>query len=259
MVDYVSLLQKFDISPTAAKVYIALLELGKSSADRIAKRAGTYKANVYNALEKLSQLGLVSSIYEENKHLFVPTSPEKLPRIIEDFKEQHLSKIEEFQSELNRVMPELKAKYDSIKEKERFEIYRGRKAYKAVINEIVKEKPKFWKGFGNFQVQAFFPIEFKRWFKGIEIKLFSTKTDEVIKRMEEANKTTKTDVIWMPKEIYMPVVWVVFGNNVLIIIYEPDLILMRIKSEQVVKTFSNQFDYLWNKYKQLSKKSIVGK
>ena len=68
--------------------------------------------------------------------------------------------------------------------------------------------------------------------------------------MKEAEKTTKVDVIWLPKEVYMPIVWVVFGENVLIIIYEPDIILMRIKSEQVVKTFSNQFDYLWGKYKE---------
>ena len=131
-----------------------------------------------------------------------------------------------------------------------FEIYRGRKAYKAIINEIVGERPKYWKGFGNFQIQAFFPIDFKKWFKSIEIKLFSTKSDEVIKRMEAAKETTKVEVTWLPQEVYMPIVWVVFGENVLIIIYEPDLILMRIKSEQVVKTFSNQFDYLWGKYKE---------
>lgn len=247
--DYTPILTKFNISPTAAKVYIALLELGKSSADKIAKRAETYKANVYDALEKLSQLGLVSYVFEENKKLFIPTNPEKLPQMIEDIKEKQFRTIEELKRELNDIMPQLKDKYESVKEKDLFEVYRGRKAYKAIINEILKEKPKIWKGFGNFQVQAFFPIDFQRWFKNVEIKLFSTKSDEVIKRMKEAEKTTSVQVIWLPKEVYMPIVWVIFGDNVLIVIYEPDLILMRIKSEQVVKTFSNQFDYLWKKYK----------
>ena len=249
MLDYIILLQKLNISPTAAKVYIALLELGKASADKIAKRANTYKANVYDALEKLAEVGLATHIFEENKKLFIPTNPEKLPQIIEEIQENQSQKIEELKAELNKIMSELKAKYDSVKEKELFEIYRGRKAYKAVINEIVKEKPKYWKGFGNFQVQAFFSIDFKKWFKNIPIRLFSTKSDEIVKRMESAKETTKVEVIWLPKEVYMPIVWVVFGENVLIIIYEPDLILMRIKSEQVIKTFSNQFDYLWSKYK----------
>ena len=54
-------------------------------------------------------------------------------------------------------------------------------------------------------------------------------------------------VCWLPKDVYMPIVWVVFGDNVLIIIYEPDIIMVRIKSADVVKTFSSQFDYLWEK------------
>ena len=250
MPEYIALLQKLDLSPTAAKVYISLLELGKASADKIAKRAETYKANVYDALERLAQLGLATHVFEENKKLFVEKNPEKLPQIAEEFKEKQIIKIEELKNELKNVMPQLKAKYESVKEKELFEIYRGRKAYKAIINEIVSEKPKFWKGFGNFQIQAFFPIDFKKWFKSIEIKLFSTKSDEIVKRMEAAKETTKVEVIWLPQEVYMPIVWVIFGENVLIIIYEPDLIVMRIKSEQVIKTFSNQFDYLWGKYKE---------
>ena len=250
MPEYIALLQKLDLSPTAAKVYISLLELGKASADKIAKRAETYKANVYDALERLAQLGLATHVFEENKKLFVATNPEKLPQIAEEFKEKQIIKIEELKNELKNVMPQLKAQYESVKEKELFEIYRGRKAYKAIINEIVSEKPKFWKGFGNFQIQAFFPIDFKKWFKSIEIKLFSTKSDEIVKRMEAAKETTKVEVIWLPQEVYMPIVWVIFGENVLIIIYEPDLIVMRIKSEQVIKTFSNQFDYLWGKYKE---------
>lgn len=248
MVNYATLIQKFGLSSTSAKVYMALLELGRASADKIAKRVGTYKPNVYDALKKLEETGLSTYIYEENKKLFIPTNPEKLPQILEDMKEQQISKIEELKQDINKLMPQLKGKYDSIKEKELFEVYRGRKAYKSIINEILKEKPKYWKGFGNFQVQASFPIEYQRWFRKVPFRLFSTKTKEVIKRMKEAKKTCDVKVTWLPKEVYMPIVWVIFGNNVLIIIYEPDLIMMRIKSEKIVKTFSSQFDYLWKKY-----------
>jgi sugar-specific transcriptional regulator TrmB len=50
MKDYVSMLEKFGLSKTAAKVYLAMLELGQASADKIAKRAGTYKANTYDSI-----------------------------------------------------------------------------------------------------------------------------------------------------------------------------------------------------------------
>ncbi|MDP7180347.1 MAG: helix-turn-helix domain-containing protein [Candidatus Woesearchaeota archaeon] len=248
MKEYAPLLERFNLSPTAAKVYIALLELGKATADKIAKRVGTYKANVYDALDRLEEAGLSSYLFEDHKKFFIPTNPEKLPQIVDDIKAKDMEKLDNLRKDITNLMPQLKAKYGSIKEKELFEVYRGRKAYKAVINEILKEKPKLWKGFGNFQVKEVFPIEYIHWFKKVPFRLFSTKTKKVEALKKEAKKTCDVKVTWLPEEVYMPIVWVVFGNNVLIIIYEPDLILMRIKSEQVVKTFSNQFDYLWEKY-----------
>ncbi|MDD9953858.1 MAG: hypothetical protein OXR66_05995 [Candidatus Woesearchaeota archaeon] len=244
------LLEKFNLSPTAAKVYMALLELGRASADTIAKRVGTYKANVYDALARLAEKGLSTYIVEENKKHYIPTNPEKLPQIIENLTQQELKRMDELKAELAQLMPQLMAKYGSVQEKELFEVYRGRKAYKAVIEEILREKPDVWKGFGNFQIQAAFPLEFQRWFRDVPFRLFSTKTQEVEERLQEAKKTCDAKVTWLPDEVYMPIVWVVFGENVLIIIYEPDLIMMRIKSEQVVETFSNQFNHLWKKYNE---------
>lgn len=241
-------LQKLDLSPTAAKVYLVLLELGKATADRIAKRAGTYKANVYDALERLQEAGLSTYLHEENKKFYLPTNPAKLPQIIEEFEKRQQEKTEALRKDIQQLMPQLTAKYESVKEKELFEVYRGRKAYKALISEILKEKPTYWKGFGNLQVQAFFPIEFQKWFHGVSFRLFSAKTKTVLERLQEAKKTSDIQITWLPKEVYMQVVWVVFGENVLIIIYEPDIIVLRIKSSQVVKTFSDQLDYLWKKY-----------
>ena len=242
------LLEKFDLSPTASKVYLALLDLGKASADKIAKKAGMYKANTYDALAKLEEVGLITSLIEQNKRFFVSTNPEKLDQIIEERKQKEIAKAEELKKELNQTLPQLLARYNRTKDKDVFEIYKGKKAYKSVINEIVKENPKIWKGFGNFQIQELFPLEFERWFKKIQISLFSTKTGVVVKRMGEAKKITKVEVKWLPEDVYMPIVWVIFGENVLIVIYEPEIVVLRIKSKQITQTFSNQFGYFWGKY-----------
>lgn len=246
--DINNILTNLNLSKTSSKSYLALLELGKATADGIAKRANTYKANVYDSMEKLANLGLITSISEDNKTIFIPTNPGKLPQIIEDQKEQEINRLDELKKDINVAMPNLLARYNTVKEKDLFEVYRGKKAYKSIIKEILESKPKYWKGFGNFQVLDAFPIDFFKWFKKVNFRLFSTKSNEIKKKMEEAKKGVNVRVTWLPKEIYMPIVWVVFGENVLIIIYEPDLIVLRIKSDQVVKTFSNQFNYLWKKY-----------
>lgn len=245
---HVEILRKFSISPTSAKVYIALLELGKSSADAISKKVGTYKANVYDALDRLIESGMVTYTIEGRKKFYIPTAPEKLASVVEDSREKSMEKYNELKNDVERIMPQLSAMYSSIKEKNIFEVYVGKKGYRAMIMDILREKPKYWKGFGNLQVQEHFPHDFRRWFKSTKFFLFSTKSDVMTRRLNEARKSTSVKTAWLPEEMYMPIVWTLFGNNLLIIVYEPDIIVLRVKSEQIVKTFSNQFDYLWKKH-----------
>ena len=242
------ILTQFNLSPTAVKVYIALLELGKSSADKIAKKIGNYKANVYDALERLMEKGLASSIIEGNKKLYLPTNPEKLPQAIQEAKQEKIEEYEKLEESIQKIIPDLLVKYTSKKEKDLFEIYKGKQGYKAMIREIVKENPKYWKGFGNLQVQEYFPYEFQKWFKHVKLMLFSVKSELFSKRLKEAKRFTKVEIKFLPEEVYMQMVWTLFGDNLLILIYEPEIIALRIKSEPIVKTFSSQFDYLWKKH-----------
>ncbi len=252
MKQYEDLLVKLNLSPTASKVYLALLESGKLTADSVAKKAGTYKANAYDALARLEHVGLVSSVTEQRKRLFIAANPEKLHVLVDEKEHEEIMKFERIKSALREITPGLMAKYNSLKEKDLFEVYRGKKAYKVLINEIVNEGANYWKGFGNLQIYDLFPFEFERWFRKIQIKLFSTKSDAVIHRLENVKKVCKAEVKWLPQDVHMPIVWVVFGDNVLIVIYEPEIIVMRIKSRQIVETFSSQFDYLWGKYPKQS-------
>lgn len=249
-------LAKLNLSQTASRVYIALLETGKATADTVAKKAKTYKPNAYDALAKLEHAGLVASMTEGKKRFFLPTNPEKIEAVLDEKEHQELLNFELARKSFHESLPALLASYNSTKEKDVFEVYRGKQAYKTLINEILKEKrdndsgqrqPFGWKGFGNLQVYDLFDLEFHRWFKDIPMKLFSARTEDVIRRYEEARHIAKLEIKWLPKDMYMPIVWVVFGSNVLIAIYEPEIIVMRIKSRQTVQTFSNQFDYLWFK------------
>ena len=131
--DDVEIIRKFGLSDTAARVYLALLELGKASADKIAKRVGTYKANTYDALDRLIEIGLASYIIEGKKRLFIPTSPEKLKDSAEEAKQRADDNHETLKNDLERIMPKLSAKYRSVSQKEIFEIYVGKKASMSLI------------------------------------------------------------------------------------------------------------------------------
>lgn len=239
------LFERFDLSPTAGRVFEALLEGGASTADRLSSRAGTYKANTYQALDRLAEAGLVSSVIEGKKRMFRPTNPCKLKGLLEERKRQDSEKWDRLESDLQRALPDLLIQFTSKKSQDVFEVYKGRAGFCAMMREILEEKPAAWKGFGNLQVQAHFPTDFPKWFRHVKIRLFSLHNSQTIERTKEAEKWTKVHVRWLPEELHMPIVWVVFGENLLILIYEPEIIALRIKSVPIVNTFSNQFEYWW--------------
>jgi predicted transcriptional regulator len=242
---YSDVMAALGVSPTGVKVYWALLELGKSSADAVALRAGTYKANAYQALEKLEGLGLVSTVMEGRKRQFMATDPRKLENALDEWRDAQSKRYDSLKTSLDSVMPRMFSAFGSVKASDEFEVYRGRKAYRALILDILKEKPSSWKGFGNLQVLEFFPLDFTKWFRSVKIRLFSTRTPEMEDRLKTARKTTDTQVQWLPPQMHMPIVWTVFGGNLLILIYQPDIIALRIRSNDIAQTFTNQFDYLW--------------
>ncbi|MEK7566640.1 MAG: helix-turn-helix domain-containing protein, partial [Patescibacteria group bacterium] len=91
-------LQEFGLSEKEARVYLAALELGKATADELAKQAKVNRSTTYVQIESLKQKGLVSSYDEGKKTYFAPESPEYLKRLFEkqagdlDVKQKELEK-----------------------------------------------------------------------------------------------------------------------------------------------------------------------
>src|SRR3989344_2207802 len=94
-------LQEFGLSNTEAKIYLALLELGKSKAGAITKKSTVNRTNVYDALERLIKKGLVSYVSENNKKVFGAVGPQRLQEILKDKQER-----------LGKAIEKLKARYN---------------------------------------------------------------------------------------------------------------------------------------------------
>ncbi len=75
-------LEEFGLNDKEAKVYIATLELGQSSAADIAKKSGVHRATTYFTLESLMKMGLVSASSEEKVQTFLPEDPAQLKNIL---------------------------------------------------------------------------------------------------------------------------------------------------------------------------------
>lgn len=89
-------LQEVGLPEKEAKVYIAMLELGRATAQDIAKKAEVNRATTYFVMENLMKKGLASAIDEGPRQYFLPEDPSQIEAIFE-------KKRVEFEAQKERV------------------------------------------------------------------------------------------------------------------------------------------------------------
>ena len=77
-------LQEADLTGNEAKIYLALLELGSALAGEITKKSGINRTNVYDALDRLIEKGIVSYVITANRKYFEATNPERIISYLEE-------------------------------------------------------------------------------------------------------------------------------------------------------------------------------
>lgn len=129
-------LQQLGLSEKEAKVYLASLELGLSSVQEIARKAGINRPTAYFQIELLIKKGLISSVVKGKKRYFNAESPEQLTGLLEAQKQE----IENKRSDLEKILPELKTIFSLAEEKPKVRFFEGIEGLKAMQTDILKTK-----------------------------------------------------------------------------------------------------------------------
>lgn len=126
-----TILKQLGFSKNETLVYLATLELGISSAQTIAKKAGIKRTTAYPVLNALIERGVVSQTKERDKTRFLAEPPQKL-----------LSMLVEIHRDLKKALPELSAIHNRHEVKPKIVFFEGEEAIEAMYNDTLKEKPK---------------------------------------------------------------------------------------------------------------------
>ena len=81
-----SVLYKIGMTRNEAKVYMALLDLGTAQAGQITEKSGVHRRNVYDAIDRLMEKGLLSFVIVNSKKLFSPVNPKRFLELVEEKK-----------------------------------------------------------------------------------------------------------------------------------------------------------------------------
>ena len=97
------ILLELGLTNTEIKIYLALLELGSSSAGAILERSHLPNSTLHRDLNSLIEKGLINFILEGKRKIYQATDPESLLVLLDDKKKR-----------LEKILPELKRRQKKV-------------------------------------------------------------------------------------------------------------------------------------------------
>ncbi len=124
---YSDILEQIGLSPNEAKIYETLIHIGQASTSQISVKAQVHRRNVYDAMERLLNKGLVFRIIGRGENMYEAVNPDKLMEII---KEKEIM--------LNQVLPTFRKIYYATPPQDAAFIYHGLEGYKNYLRDLTR-------------------------------------------------------------------------------------------------------------------------
>ena len=233
-----TVLEKIGLTRTQSVVYISLLNLGSVSAQTIIRESGLHRSRVYDSLEKLQEMGLVSYVVKDFKKYFQSVKPEKLLDFVDEQKEA-----------IRQILPQLKHLEGMKKEEISASIYKGKEGVKSILSMILKEKQDWYalsaKGLLYSELLYYMPnFERERIKRKIKyIRLFDSKEIQ-----EKYVKQPFVEGKILPQGFSGETTLWIFGDKVTIVLWKqkyPTAFL--IEQKEVADSFRKWFKLIYGK------------
>ena len=233
--EHIEILQTLGLTSTETKVYLTLLEIGKSLAGAIAGRAHLHRRNTYDALEQLLQRGVVSYTISSNRKCWNAVHPDKL-----------MSLAREKENLIASVIPELASKFSASKLKQAVEVFEGLGGMKTFFDDMAKAKQEIIMLFATGRAYARLPFYMKNWDKKVNDAKISIKVLLNSDSDKEPYKNYRYgEVKILPKNFSTPTQIFIYGNKSAVAIWSEEPIAILITSKEITSGFVRYFRFLW--------------
>ncbi|MBN1326289.1 hypothetical protein JW977_04940 [Candidatus Falkowbacteria bacterium] len=125
-------LAQLDLNDKEAKVYLAILNIGRGNVTDIAQKANLKRTTLYEYLESLATKGLIFKSISKKRVYYSPETP---TNIIQMFDKQKVV-IEEKKEKMNLLVPELEKLYSQAYKKPVVKFYEGKKGLREIYWKI---------------------------------------------------------------------------------------------------------------------------
>jgi sugar-specific transcriptional regulator TrmB len=235
------------LTQNEARVYLTLLELGKSQSGKIVQKAKVSGGKIYETLSKLIDKGLVEVIVENGVKQFFAADPQSILMYMEEKKK----KISEQTKSLAKIVPDLQKIREYEQPTENVYYIKGFKGIKPIVYKAL-ENAKEVKIMGvRSSKSEKFNIFWKHWHnKRVSLKvkaklLFTDRNTQYWKFFKKLKYTTIRSTPSLSPSAIM-----IIDNNAFIFSYDKELTTIHIASAAIAGSFNSFFDDLWEMGKE---------
>tara|TARA_Y100000310_G_scaffold334456_1_gene414272 strand:+ start:6100 stop:6843 length:744 start_codon:yes stop_codon:yes gene_type:complete len=236
-------LRELGLTQAQSKVYLGLLTLGETTSGPLIQESGLQNSVVYNALNQLIELGLVSFILKGKRKHFSAVNPQMLIELAEKQKQN-----------IEKIVPQLIAKQTLTKQKQEAQVFIGWKGLYNAFNKILEILPKGSEYIGfaaGFEDQ--YTEEAKRFFREFQKKRALMKYNVKLIVNEEARKQVEKYKYYgkfgKPEYKFVdgiaPVGVIIFKDHVLNVGFEGEPVSVLITSEAIASSYRRFFYKMW--------------
>ena len=237
------ILSELGLTTLEVKIYKFLLYEGANLAGNISRKTGIHRRNVYDALERLIQKGLVSYIKENNQRVYEATSPETV-----ESKLQH--RLQSWQG----LLPELHKIIALGGEKRETLFFRGINGIKHVFLDQISVGQEVLVFATNADVQRVVKYFFPKYQKMREEKGISTRMLlDAVSRNNKHAQTVKELPLCQAHFLLgfnsSNASQYVYGDNVAYVVWGDEPIAILIRHKEIAIAAREQFELLWRQAK----------
>ena len=254
---YLDILQELGLSPNESKIYEALLELGESSVSSIATRTNVHRRNVYDAVNRLVEKGVIIPVIESKENRYIPIEPNKFLEILEEKRIQ-----------LEKVLPSMQETYAEKSVPEGIYIYKGKEGLKNIARDILRVGEtcytiggkSIWTIPASVIFGEYLTLRHPKWSK---IKFYTLCDAGVRNKFEKMEKDSNMLFRFLPEKYSSASALDIYGDRVVtytgkgVDTLEERLTIFMMISKKVADSYKQWFQFMWDHCAETSKPKRV--
>ncbi len=232
-------LEEYGLKERHALIYIACLELGSSSIQKISTKSGFARSTCEAVLNSLQQKGFVTSYRNKNTRYFSPEDPKKVIQIAKSKSQT-----------LENALPQLLARYGKGESLPTVRQYQGKQGMITILEEILDEADVFYCFVPVAELfdtlAGYFP-EFRR--KRIEKKILAKailKDSPLARERQRLGPQELREVRIMPDAMDHSGAVFIWNDKITMFSLQDDLVALVIESKNLASAEMALFKYIWD-------------